>query len=150
MAPLIIVLLLLQSPARPDPAVEGPEPASALEPWLPTQPEKAPRRGIGLMVAGAISLGAIGVPLIGVGAYGFAEGRRCEQAGGGSECSGSLLGTVTLGVGIVGALAGLPLLATGAQRFSDYRAWERRRHVSLHPRIVRSYGTWTPGFELRF
>ncbi len=152
---LALALALLAAPptlADPPPArVEGPAPApTSLERWLPSPPARPPRRGIGLITAGAASIGLIGAPLVGTAIAGIVENTRCERAGGGSNCFSGLLAAIMLPIGILALAAGAPMLAVGVARLRAYKQWQSERRVALRPQLGRSRGAWLPGLELRF
>lgn len=151
---LALALALLAAPptlADPPPArVEGPAPASSLERWLPSPPDRPPRRGIGLITVGAASIGLIGAPLVGTAIAGIVENTRCERAGGGSNCVSGLLAGIMLPIGVLALAAGAPMLAVGVSRLRAYRQWQAGRRVALRPQLGRSRGAWLPGLELRF
>lgn len=158
---LSLALLLFAAPpptlADPGPApvvgehVEGPAPAPAPAPErsLPSPPAKPPRRGIGLITVGAISVGLIGAPLVATAIAGFVENTRCERAGH-SHCFGGLIATIMMPVGVIAVVAGAPMLAVGVSRLRAYKKWQREHAVDLHLQFGHSRGAWLPGLDLRF
>lgn len=149
----LLALVLLQTPETSDapaaPASTGqaspqPAPLRPAPSWTPTSPPPPARRGIGMLVAGAVLALPVAVPMVTLGALQIAETEGC------ANCIGSAIGRVLLPIGLVGFTAGVYLLTRGALRHSAWREWQRTHRVSLRVQLGRTYGAWTPGFALRF
>jgi hypothetical protein len=132
------------------PAAEGPAPAPVAAP----PPGPPPKKGLGMMITGAVLTGAYALPLIGYGAYAVVAGKKADEATGGTgvvETGGNIVGGVLLTMGIIGLAVGAPLLGVGAARFSKYQKWKKGQQAQLLPAAGRTpFGTITPGFEIRF
>ncbi|MCY1062957.1 hypothetical protein [Nannocystis sp. SCPEA4] len=132
------------------PAAEGPAPAPVAAP----PPGPPPKKGLGMMITGAVLTGAYALPLIGYGAYAVAIGKKADDATGNTgavETGGNIVGGVLLTMGIIGLAVGAPLLGVGAARFSKYQKWKKGQQALFLPSAGRTpFGTITPGFEIRF
>lgn len=130
------------------PAPEGPAPAPA----APAGPP--PKKGLGMMITGAVLTGAYALPLIGYGAFVVVLGKKADDEVGGMgvvETGGNILGGVLLTMGIIGLAVGAPLLGVGAARFSKYQKWKKSQQAMFLPSAGRTpFGTITPGLEIRF
>lgn len=153
--PTIIVLLATLSSTPGSAGAGGPGPAlapsgvSSQSVAVPAiTPERPPRRGIGMIVSGAV-LTAFGVPLMITSASLFAAQARCEREQAG-ECWAGLGAAFTLPFGLVGLAAGVPLLAVGVRRNRAWRAWQEERGLVLRPQFGRSGRAWTMGVTLQF
>lgn len=140
-----------EAPAEeaPAPAAEGPAPAPAAA--APAGPP--PSKGLGMLISGAVIVGAYSLPLIGYGAYVVALGRAADKAVDGMgvvETGGNIVGGVLLTMGIIGLAVGGPLLGVGAYRFSKYQKWKSSQTVFLPSAGRTAFGTITPGLEIRF
>lgn len=137
------------APVTEGPTAEGPTPAPAAA--APAGP--APKKGLGMMITGAVLVGAYALPLIGYGASTVALGRKLDAASGMTgvaTAGGNILGGALLAMGVIGLAVGAPLLGVGAARFSKYRKWKNNQ-VALLPAASRTvFGTITPGLEIRF
>ncbi|WP_434415400.1 hypothetical protein [Nannocystis pusilla] len=139
-----------EAPADPPaegPAAEGPAPAPVAAP----PPGPPPKKGLGMMITGAVLTGAYALPLIGYGAFIVAAGKQVDDETGVVESGGNIVGGVLLTMGIIGLAVGAPLLGVGAARFSKYQKWKKGQQARFLPAAGRTpFGTITPGFEVRF
>ncbi|MBK9755305.1 MAG: hypothetical protein IPO88_17720 [Nannocystis sp.] len=157
-----IMSLHLQDPDAPDdvaPAGDAPTAQGPVAQGAPIGPAPAPapstpppRKGLGMMIAGAAITGAYALPLVGFGAYTIILSNRYDEVtGGGTQGLGAVAGGVLVAFGVIGLGVGVPLLGVGAYRFSKYLEWKKTNQVSLRPSMSRTmHGTYTTGVTLRF
>ncbi|PCC66570.1 hypothetical protein SAMN02745121_00701 [Nannocystis exedens] len=135
------------APPAEGPAAEGPAPAPVAAP----PPGPPPKKGLGMLITGAVLTGAYALPLIGYGAFVVAAGKKVDDETGVVETGGNIVGGVLLTMGIIGLAVGAPLLGVGAARFSKYQKWKKGQQAKFLPAAGRTpFGTITPGFEIRF
>ncbi len=139
-------------PVAPAPMAPGPEQvAPAPMPAPVPQPEYVeppPRKGLGMMITGAVITGAHGLPLTLGGLAIIALSGPVSSDSDVFVLTRSF-GVVVLGFGIIGLAVGVPLLAVGASRFSRWRRWRATQRVSFG--VGRTlYGAYTPGLSFRF
>ncbi len=129
-----------EAPA-PAPIAEGPAPA-------PTPDGPPPKKGLGLMISGAVITGAVGLPLT---VYGILAATVLNRAGNEAGVGGAgVLAVPLIVTGILVLGAGVPMLAIGASRFSKHQKWKKAQSAFV-PTVDRTaYGTWTAGVALRF
>lgn len=126
--------------ASPSMVLEGPEPA-------PAPVEKPRRKGLGMLITGAILTGGLGLPLT-VGGTVIIVGSK-STGNDTIQAGGSFLGGFTLVLGIINLAVGVPLLGVGASRYSKWRKWKSAH--AFTPAVGRTaFGTYTPGVALRF
>ena len=134
--------------AAPQPAAFRLAPSTALSyraPALTLQTdtsEPPPRRGLGLLISGAVVTGTIGLPFTIWGSVVAAAGAR-------SVDGGAVLGAPFLAVGIIGLGVGVPLLAVGGHRMKKYNEW-KSRHAFAPTAGRTAMGTWTGGVSFAF
>jgi len=143
-------VLVLQVP-QPAPAVEpapaaAPAPAPAVVVATPAPAEifapaprmdDEPKRGIGLVVSGAV--------LTGVGSIFLLSGAGLLAVDGGAEVWAPLLVVGLLHVG-----AGVPLMAVGTSRNRTHRAWRERHAFALAPTPTQGMRGVSASMSLRF
>lgn len=133
------------APPADAPVAQGPPPPVGPAP-APAPVGPPPRKGLGMMITGAVITGAYALPFIGWGAYVIAVTDPNDDVGG----IGTLAGVALVTMGLIGLSVGAPLLGVGAYRFSKYQKWKNGQ-VSLQPSMNRTmHGTYTAGLSLRF
>lgn len=131
-------------------APEGPAPAPAAAPAeAPAGPP--PRKGLGMMITGAVITGAYALPMLAAGTVLLvASSRVSSDASPGDEFGGGI-GVLAVAMGLIGLAVGAPLLGVGAYRFSKYRQWKAGQSARFVPTAGRTaFGTVTPGLVFRF
>lgn len=133
------------------PAAEGPTEATSAPAPAPAPVGPEPRKGLGLLISGAVVTGALGIPLSAAGVGLIVAGRAADDGSGASTLVGGAAGTLLLIPGIIALGVGVPMLAVGAVRYKKYRAWKKGQEAFLMPHTGRTaHGTWTAGFALHF
>lgn len=126
-------------------------PRGMRRPVEPTPPhEQAPPTGLGLLLSGvgATGMGTLFIVLgvIALQPEDVPVGGEGIMSDGPRPRLGLMLGGFGVGVGVLGASAGVMMLAIGGSRVHRYRQWARAR-----PMVHRTApGTWTAGFAIRF
>lgn len=140
---------------RPPPLSPGtPRPrAREARTTSPEAPEAAePRRGLGMLIAGAAMIypAGVGTIILGRAIRGFSAAGFCAHCEPSTSDGGGLTGIGLFVVGGASIVAGLGLLVVGGQRLARWRAW-RRTSPPLTPTLQpSSAGGWRAGFMLRF
>ena len=135
--------------APPVAAAPGPAPAPA-----PAAMGPEPSKGLGMLIPGAIITGGLGLPLTALGIVRLIQYNNIQkQTDDGLVAAGAALGKgasiVVISFGVIFLAVGVPLLAVGAVKLSNYQKWKSGH--ALVPSMNRTmYGTWTAGVALRF
>lgn len=134
--------------ATPDttaPLAEGPAPASPAP-----APEEPPRKGLGMLISGAVLVG-VGLPILISGTILLVASRKTANDPEAVDDISGGLGLFAMIFAVPMVAVGAPLLGIGAHRFSKYRKWKASHGAHLVPTVGRTaFGTVTPGLVLRF
>lgn len=111
-------------------------------------PERAPRRGLGMLVGGGLVLGMVVVPTLLLTVFDAAAAADCAHSE--NECWGGFILRFSVPVMVAGLAIGAPLIAAGVQRNRAWKEWRSDHGVVLRPRLDPGRHGLTVGFQLRF